>query len=147
MSSDSLLPHASLPFPSVDGLAKLLDDLQGNGPRIEAAAGLARFQQERLQAIRRGARVRVKECLRGLQNLSRLMTLALEHPDFHERRAELAASAEHLASLAIDLESWQELADNAEFYGERREVAAKIAELWSRSAQMLGEWPATPQQD
>jgi hypothetical protein len=124
-----------------DSLNNLLAHLQGNGPKIEAAAGLARFGDERLQAIHRGARVRSKDCLNGVQTLSRLLALILEQPDIQQRRAELMAAVEQLMRLASDLECWQDLADNAAYYGERRDVAAQVATLWARAAHLLGELP------
>jgi hypothetical protein len=123
-------------------LDDLLGQLLGNGPKVGAAAGLARLRQERLQSIQRAASTRSRDCLHGLQNLSRLLAVALNHPEAHLRVEEFSGSAEHLTQLATDLECWLELAENAEFYCERRDVASTITQLWAQSAHALGELPS-----
>lgn len=123
-------------------LDTLLNQLQGNGPKIGAAAGLARLQQERLRSIRHITQARSHDCLQGLQSLTRLLAAALTQPDAPNRLQELSGTAEHLAQLTTDLECWLELAENAGFYAERRDVAETITQLWARSAHALGELPS-----
>lgn len=127
-------------------LETLLNQLQGNGPKIGAAAGLARLRTERLQSIHRNARARSQDCAQGLEHVTRLLAMALAHPDAAHQVTTLRGSAEHLASLAGDLACWLELAENADFYAQRRDVAGTVAALWAKSSHALGELPSARNQ-
>ncbi len=125
-----------------DGLSSLLNHLQGNGPTVEADAGLARLSKERLQAIRHGARMQSLDCLHDLQNLAQLLAVLVANTEVGEAlHLRLRATSSQLCRLAEDAIRWQELSESATYYEGNPTVAQNVARLWSQCSHHLSEWP------
>lgn len=129
------------PEDASDALDTLLNNLQGNGSKIRADAGLARLREFRLRKIQLGARARSATCLQAAQSLSRLLTHALENPVGTVSADDLVGITRHLHGLTADMQRWQALADNAAFYRLQRKAAHEVAQRWLQSAQQTEEWP------
>jgi hypothetical protein len=123
------------------GLDELLNHLLGGGTRILADAGLSRFCPQRLAAIQHGAEARVAEGLHGLQAMSQVLAVALEHPHEALPAPVLAGVAWHFHAQLHAMERWKELAANAAGLRGNRAAAADIARVYVAWARRVGEWP------
>ena len=135
---DPILGH---PATEPAGLAELLEHLLGGGSRIMADAALSRFCTKRLAAIQRGAEAQASNCMLGLQALSHVLGVALEHPRAELPASVLAGVVWHIHGQLHAMDRWQDLAANARHLRDNPAMAKDIAcsyAIWSRS---MGEWP------
>lgn len=127
-------------------LNELLDHLLGGGSRIQADAGLSRFCQQRLAVIKHGAEAQSLECLHGLQAMSLVLGVALEHPGDALSMPVLADVAWHFHVQLHAVERWRELAENASGLLENQRVAGDVAHCYVSWARSIGEWPESENQ-
>lgn len=128
-------------------LNELLDHLLGGGARIQADAGLSRFCQQRLAVIEHGAEAQSQECLHGLQAMSLVLGVALEHPGEALSMPVLADVAWHFHVQLHAVERWRELSENAAGLLENRRVAGDVAHCYVNWARSIGEWPESEDQE
>ena len=93
-----------------------------------ADTGIARLSSDRLGAMSGNAQEESEACLDRAFLLLRLMQHTLQNgcpPD----PSELMTMAQHITHLLQDHQRWHTLADNAAYYRDHPQVAARIADL------------------
>lgn len=93
-----------------------------------ADTGIVRFSRDRLDAMSGNAQEESEACLDRAFLLLRLMEHTLQNgcpPD----PSELTTMAQHITHLLQDHQRWHTLADNAAYYRDHPQVAARIADL------------------
>jgi len=93
-----------------------------------ADTGIVRFPRDRLDALSGNAQEESEACLDRAFLLLRLMEHTL-HNSCPPDPSELMAMAQHITHLLQDHQRWHTLADNAAYYRDHPQVAARIAAL------------------
>ncbi|WP_157062467.1 hypothetical protein [Pseudoxanthomonas dokdonensis] len=107
-------------------LSRLIHLLSGDDPISLADTGITPLCRDRLDAIAGNASHEGDNCLACAQLLLSLMETTLENdcpPDNHQ----LLSLARHVLRLLRDQQRWHTLADNAAYYRDHPQVAARIA--------------------
>jgi hypothetical protein len=106
-------------------LEQVISLLQGGQGAPLADAGLARLGAEQLNVLRRHASYQAALCLERASQLLRLMLHCAEHHEQHLSE-ELTATATQVAMLSQERERWTTLAENAQYYQQNPDIAARI---------------------
>ncbi len=93
-----------------------------------ADTGIVRFSRDRLDALSSNAQEESEACLDRAFLLLRLMEHTL-HNGCPPDPSELTTMAQHITHLLQDHQRWHTLADNAAYYRDHPQVAARIADL------------------
>ncbi len=110
-------------------LTTILDLLQGEDHECPDAA-LARLPADQLQRIATAAQRKSQDCLdliRCLVDCTGTLLMRLPPADACDRVLHLNL---HLASLLDDHQRWDDLRENASYYRQHSDVAARIATEW-----------------
>lgn len=133
-------------FPADDAftpLERLIHLLQGHTEPCIADAGIAALPATRLDRISANAKQEADACQERAELLLDLLESALENDCAPSPGAQLRI-ARHLRLLNRDQRRWSDLADNASYYRDNPQVAARIAG-W-RHTQSSSTSPVTPPQ-
>jgi hypothetical protein len=111
---------------SCTSLEQMISLLQGGQGAALADPGLTRLDPEQLDSLRRHASYQAALCLERATQLLRLMLYSVEYrqklqPD------DLAISSTHVTMLVEERQRWMTLAENAQYYQQHPDVAAKIS--------------------
>jgi hypothetical protein len=109
-------------------LDRLICLLSDSTNAILADTGIVRFPHDRLDALSGNAQEESEASLDRAYLLLRLMEHTLHHgcpPD----PGELTTMAQHITHLLQDHQRWHTLADNAAYYRDHPQVAARIADF------------------
>lgn len=117
-------------------LEQMISLLQGGQGAALADAGLTRLGAEQLDSLHRHASHQARLCRERANQLLWLMLYWME--DGEHPPDDLVASATQVATLAQERQRWMALAENARYYRQHPEVAAKI----SRSLGLCVAWPS-----
>ena len=109
-------------------LERLIHLLSGSTNATLADTGIVRFSRDRLDAMSGNAQEESEACLNRAFLLLRLMEHTL-HNGCPPDPSELLTMAQHITCLLQDHERWHTLADNAAYYRDHPQVAARIADL------------------
>jgi hypothetical protein len=109
-------------------LERLIHLLSGSAQDTLADTGITRLSRDRLDAVSGNAQEESETCLDRAFLLLRLMQHTLEN-GCPPGPAELMTLAQHITHLLQDHERWHTLADNAAYYRDHPQVAARIATL------------------
>ena len=91
-----------------------------------ADTGIVRFSRDRLDALSGNAQEESEACLGRAFLLLRLMEHTL-HNGCPPDPSELTTMAQHITHLLQDHQRWHTLADNAAYYRDHPQLAARIA--------------------
>lgn len=109
----------------VDSLIHLL---AGSADATLADSGITRLSGDRLDALSAHAGHESESCLDRALLLLRLMEHTLEH-GCPPPQSELLTIAQQITCLLQDHERWHTLADNAAYYRDQPQIAARILAL------------------
>ncbi|MCD7097807.1 hypothetical protein [Stenotrophomonas sp. MMGLT7] len=129
----SELGNAPAPEQENGALDTLIGLLLDNLKDQDADSGIAGFAQERLHMLERAARRESEDCLERLRCLLELLDGSVAVGGPPPSRELLQRLCHHLLRALVDHERWQSLADNAGYYRDHREVAARVAQAWQRT--------------
>lgn len=117
------LPRVEAPT----SLETLLDRLQGGANSTLADSGIARFSRADLDRIAGGAAREREACEARIQCLLELLDAALAGDRANLPETLVLATVQQVLQLLKDVRRWHQLADNAAYYRDHPEVAARIA--------------------
>ena len=109
-------------------LDRLICLLSDNTNATLADTGIARMSWHRLDTMSGNAQEESEACLDRAYLLLRLMEHTL-HNGCPPDPSELMAIAQHITRLLQDHQRWHTLADNAAYYRDHPQVAARIADF------------------
>lgn len=109
-------------------LDRLIPLLQDCTDAVMADAGIARFSIAALDVISSLAQHEAETACERAHLLLRLLEHGLETPSAFEQ-SDLVRTAQHAQRLLYDQQRWRDLADNAVYYRDHREVARRITTL------------------
>lgn len=107
---------------SLDAVIRLLQG-QGSASQAIADSGIASFDAADLHALAANALRESEACLERL----RLLLDMLEAASTMLTRRDLARIARHAMRALADYRRWCDLADNAAYYHDHRDVACRVA--------------------
>lgn len=124
-----------------EALAALLGNLQGLGDDAMVGTGLARFNPQRLDAIRKAAEQKVRKQLEGISVLLQVLTVAMRELDGKLPAHVIPGVTDHLEAQTQELACWRELANQAAYIHAHPDFAKRLARQYVRQAEALDEWP------
>jgi len=107
-------------------LERMIALLQGGQGAALADPALTRLGAGQLDSLRRHASYQAALCLERASQLLRLMLCSVESSE-KLQPDDLTTSAAHVAMLVHERERWMTLAENARYYQQHPDVAAKIS--------------------
>ena len=124
-----------------DALTALLSNLQGLGEGAVVGAGLARFNAQRLAAIRHAAELKVEKHLNGIAALLQVLAMAMRELGDKLPAHVIPDVAANLQLQTQELACWRELAFQAAYIREHPDFARHLAQQYVQQAEASDEWP------
>lgn len=125
-TEDTGIDTEAIEADSRTSLEQMISLLQGGQGAALADAALTRLGAEQLDSLRRHASYHAALCIERASQLLRLMLCSIESSE-KLQPDDLTTSATHVTMLVHERERWMALAENARYYQQHPEVAAKIS--------------------
>lgn len=130
-----------------EALTALLGNLQGLGDDAMVGTGLARFNPQRLDAIRTAVEQKVRKQLEGISALLQVLTVAMRELDGKLPGHVIPGVTAHLESQTQELACWRELANQVAYIRAHPDFAYRLARQYVRQAEASDEWPRVDSPD
>jgi hypothetical protein len=130
MPEEVWLPGAAVPRDPHTSLERLIHLLQGSAESCVADVGITPLPYAQLDKLSSSAKQEAELCQDRLELLLELLECCVDHSAMPEPDT-LLRMTRQLLRLARDQRRWHDLADNAAYYRDNAQVAARISQYLS----------------